>query len=1444
MENLIPLFILENFRNNQIEGKFDGFAMSIDMSGFTPMTENLMKAGSEGAEILSEILKNVFSNTVYSVYNSGGFITSFAGDGFTALYPSKEHNSLTIQANSILTSAIKILEYIQENEHHRTKYGEFNVNVKIGISYGNVEWAIVGEDQKTFYFKGDSVIRCKRAEKKAVAGEIITDEFFFKYLKLPINQFSKIDEFHYKIIPALISKVHKEYIFTSDLKTGFSSITKELFTKKFVSQSIINFKNVGEFRDVISVFVNFNGPVSSDKIKSFLSLFMKEVIRFSGYLKDIEFSDRGGVAVCYFGAPLAHETYYKNAFDFIQTIKKIICFDKNPDKIKIRAGMTLGKNFTGIIGGEERSQYSVLGNSVNLASRFMEVAKWSEIWVNEQLYKKLNSPGNFLPEGKHNIKGYEDEIQVYKLTENIDVLEKAKSIHTDVMIGREQELNKLYEYVNNMFSTKTSGIVYIYGEAGIGKTRLIKEFKKTKGKEKNIIWLQFHTEQLLKQPLNPVKNFLKEYFRQSNDNSAEINRKVFNLTIDELINKLEDYNITDKTDSSINVQEIINELERTRSILGVLVDLHWKGSLYEKLDPKLRFDNTLFAVYNFILAQSVIQPVLIIIEDAQWLDKETTTLFELLLRNLSNQPLTIICTSRFLDNGRKFSLSIPDEKSRNEILLRYFTKDDIRIFAESIFKGNADEKLITLLQNKTNGNPYFLEQVILHLQEKGILTNEKNTFNVSSGSEDIVPSSISAVLTSRFDGLPEDIKEIIRTASVLGNEFDTKILTEMLKNVENINVKIKIAEKENIWFRTGKAKYSFKHDLLRNVVYNLQLKSKLRELHLIAANAIEKVNAKNYQHAIEVYCYHLGVGCSIINEKGSVVFKKENHPDKATIENTEKYIKLQESLADKYRKEYKNEKAIELYDSLIELCNINKNKGLNFNLLLHKSDVLNLIGEWKESEKVVKNAKQIAKSMGSKEKTEIANKYLGQVYNLLNDYNRAISYFMSALKYFKTMNDLTKVMELYGCFGKVLVQKGELTEALIYFKKQNRIAVKIKNINNKVYSAHDIGSIYRKRAEFGKALNCFNNNMKLLKKKSNWINEAKSLEAETMINIGTIHYSKGNYHYSLIAFKKALGRFNSIGNKKGFCIASYRIGNVYFQKREFNKTIKYYQQAFTTHKILNDAAGIALYYGNMGSVYLLMGNYQNSLLFYEKYLIMTESLGRKRDILLALGNIGLIYTEMGLYKKALMFLKRHLLLSNRFRIPDELYRAYTHLGTVSSYSEDFTKAKEYFVKALNICRDSKLLKGKIISLYNIAEMSYKMKDFNTALKSVNESYSLAARADLAYEILLASVLKEKIIIYKCFDLISDSISARKNQNIKKLKNHLNLLKSKVSKSDDIEYRARINYDLYKINDLCYKNFLILKKENIYRTSALKYYKLLRKRTSRKEISGRIEELSR
>ncbi|OQX60892.1 MAG: hypothetical protein B5M51_09505 [Anaerolinea sp. 4484_236] len=173
------------------------------------MTDTLMKHGREGTEVLSDILKYLFTPTVQAIYDYGGFITTYAGDAFTALFVSS--GDQRIAAKRALRAALETHQFFTQNNHYQSPLGLFVFGAKIGLGFGETDWGIIGSEMaKTYYFRGQAIDSCAQAEHYAEKGELWGERNFLKQvedlLPTPIrdeNNFFQIEEVKdFKVLPA------------------------------------------------------------------------------------------------------------------------------------------------------------------------------------------------------------------------------------------------------------------------------------------------------------------------------------------------------------------------------------------------------------------------------------------------------------------------------------------------------------------------------------------------------------------------------------------------------------------------------------------------------------------------------------------------------------------------------------------------------------------------------------------------------------------------------------------------------------------------------------------------------------------------------------------------------------------------------------------------------------------------------------------------------------------------------------------------------------------------------------------------------------------------------------------------------------------------------------------------------------------------------------------
>lgn len=806
MHRVVPELIVENYRAGRYRGEFPAVGMFLDLSGFSTMTDTLMQHGQHGAEVLASLMHGVFDPLVESIFDYGGKIVGFAGDGIMALYPLEEDAKLT--ALRALASAHLIQKRLEENPARQTVYGRFPISAKIGLTRGSVSWGILRShqgDQATYYFRGTAVDDSAHAEQRARPGEILLTDSICDLLHSDIEMTPVAS--HQRFAGFRVEP-------PGPIPVTFPPIDLEI-SRLFMPAEVISHDVRGEFRQIVNLFMCF--PDLTDEQMEELTREVFELRnKYGGLLTRVDFGDKGCNMLMLWGAPVAYENDIGRALNFLIDLKARVDFP-------ITAGVTYYIAHAGYLGSALCEDYTCYGWGVNLAARFMTSAPMGEIWVDDRIAKRVSRRFEIDFVGSQHFKGFAADQKVHCLRGHKKIIEP---MYHGELVGRDVELEQLRHFTEPLWENRFAGLLLVSGDAGIGKGRLVYEFRSSKiFDEHRIMWAVCQSDQILRHSFNPLRGWLLQYFEFSPEDTPEVRKRKFDSRLDPLLASLPDL-------------ELARELERTRSILGALVDLQWEGSLYEQLDAEGRYNNTFLALIGLLKCESLRQPVVLFLEDLQFTDPDSKEFLLRLKRSVlagkRSYPVAMIVTTR--PHAIMLDADVIDER----VDLRGLTRDAIAQLAENLLGGSASPELVTLLWSRSEGNPYFAEQITRYLQDDGFLeTSGHGWALIRRLRNNFLPSDIRSILVARLDQLTREVKEIIQTASVLGREFELKVLINMMREDGNVLQNVQEAEKAVIWSPVNEIRYIFNHGLLRDAAYEMQMRARRQELHALAVDALE-----------------------------------------------------------------------------------------------------------------------------------------------------------------------------------------------------------------------------------------------------------------------------------------------------------------------------------------------------------------------------------------------------------------------------------------------------------------------------------------------------------------------------------------------------------------------------------------------------------------------------
>ncbi|MBZ0281444.1 MAG: tetratricopeptide repeat protein [Anaerolineae bacterium] len=1223
MPNLIPHFIHEQFQAGNKQGTFQAVALLVDVTGFTALTEELMQRGKEGAETLTATLNAVFNPLVESVYTNGGFITSFAGDAFTALFPM----SSEAEIRAVFT-AFTVQKFFSQYTGIQTPTGDFPFGVNIGLGMGAVEWGIIGgAEGHTFYFRGEAIEGCTAAEAVAGVGQIVAAPGFMRenppqITAQPLGDFVLLTG----------GDVH-----LSPQNPNLTELTQADLTP-FVDETVFALDSAAEFRQVATVFISLQGT-DRETIEPFVQAVLEAARTYGGYFNKLDFGDKGGMILVAFGAPVARENNLPRAADFLLALRS--------QPMVWRAGLTFGTVYAGFIGGLQRGEYTIIGDAVNLAARQMSSAAWGEIWVDSAAADRLRVGGyNLETVGMLSFKGKRETVEIAKLVRGSGAEAGATSeiaVYNYALVGRGPQVTRLAAWLEPLNRGRFAGVLTVYGEAGMGKSRLVRELLTG---APNMKWAFCPADEILRQSLNPFRYFLRRYFDQSPERSIDENRARFETVLNELSNAL----------TGERAADLRAELERTRSFLGALIDLHWTGSLYEQIDPKLRFENTLSAVKALVLAESTRRPFVLHIEDYHWLDADSGELLKTLTRNVADYPIAVLMTSRYQDSGEYYPLPVDAETPSEVLDLTPLTGDEMRRLAGQILRGEVDDRLVELLLGKANGNPFFVEQLALDLRERQALTKTDNdVWSISQQQMEQIPVSINDVLVARLDRLAAQVKTVVQTAAVLGQEFEVRVLSSMLRGDADIDEKVKKAEREAIWSSLNALRYLFKHALLRDAAYDMQLRARLRDLHALAAEAIQQVYADDLPAHYADLVYHFNRAGDHVHEQQYAVLAGEQAAARfANLEATTYFTRALELTPEDDRAgrfailkarekvyELQGERETQMQDiqTLTALADQLDDKARQAEAGLRRLRYAEVTGDFASMAEV---AQQVIALLPGDAANEAAGRFQWGValYRLAN-YAEAREQLHLAYQLAESAGLKTIQADALRSNGAVRIYQGGFSEGLGVLEQAVALYLELGD-------RRGVGS-------------CYN-------------------------NLGGLNFNLGDYPRALEWMEKAMVVFHEIGDRYGESITTGNMGSIYGLVNQHWKGIGYIERALQLSREIGNRMAELQALGNAGSILLMMGDMERAESYLHASLELGKKVGERQRIANSLSSLGMLHFQRGDLTIAADFADRALQLALEIDSPayESLSRTVMgHMQEASGQPEEATASYQHALE-LNI----------------------------------------------------------------------------------------------------------------------------------------------------------------
>lgn len=845
--------------NQELAAQERGSALFADISGFTPLTEAYTRllGARRGAEELTHQLNLIYDAIIGDVKRYGGSVISFSGDAITCWFgehwPAEVSN---VPAARAVACGQAILHTMQMFSELKLPSGSLvNLGIKVSVASGIARRFLVGDPAIQYWdlLAGDPVERMIDGERLIGKGELILDTATAEEIEPLVEIAEWRSAEHSDEQFAVVAKIRGQVeplLWQDTTRSTLSEATLRSWVLPSVSERIQRGAEAAhaELRPVVAFFLRFvgidsNDPAAGVQLDGFVRWTQKILAQYDGTLLQVTLGDKGSYLYAAFGAPSAHEDNARRAVTAALEMRippaGLECIDY------IQIGISQGIMRVGDYGGTTRRTYGVLGDEVNVAARLMQHARAGEVLATTAIQQATSSEFNWEPLPPLRVKGKSNTIAVSRLVSKFTVRQQAS--FTTSLVGREAQLRQLSDFLEPLWHKQFAGVAYVIGEAGMGKSRLLHELRSQMRVKHDFFWISCISDEIFRDSLQPLRHALREYFSQSPEQSFEENMTRFSDVMDVLLGELDQANRVD----------LREKLSRARSFLAAMVDLYWEGSPYAAAEPRLRFEGIIEALTTLIQTESVRQPVIIHIEDGQWLDADSIELLKIWCDQFDGYPVSILMTCRSFEDGNLSKLRNEAPVRSETCNLKELSQEGIQALSREILSGEVSSQLSAFLLAKTSGNPLFVEQLILDLRERKLLKQEDNTNWVLSEVASVeVPSTVSAVLIARLDRLMTKVRAVVQMASVLGQEFEVRVLSTMLADDPEVPDLVEAAETAAVWSPSREGFYNFRHALLRDAAYDMQLSARQQELHRSAAEALEIVYGSEVTSQATELAYH------------------------------------------------------------------------------------------------------------------------------------------------------------------------------------------------------------------------------------------------------------------------------------------------------------------------------------------------------------------------------------------------------------------------------------------------------------------------------------------------------------------------------------------------------------------------------------------------------------
>lgn len=1153
----------------QLPDRTNGAALFADISGFTPLTEALVRelGPQRGAEELTRYLNLVYDAVIDELHRFGGSVIAFAGDAITCWLEGDDGRRATACALAMQTAMQPFAAIV-------TPAGStVSLAMKAAVAAGPARRFLIGDPTLRVIdaVAGVTLVHLANAEHLAKRGETVVDEAILTQLAdlLVIGEVRQDEQTGRQL--GVVTGLRTPVAEAAWPTLAADAVSEEQMRVWLLPQVYERLRHglgnfLAELRPTVACFLRFAGIDYDDddeagqKLDAYIRWVQEIVARYEGTLIDLNIGDKGSYLYINFGAPLAHEDNADRAAAAALALRAGPALEYIAP---VQIGISQGRMRAGAYGGTNHRTYGVLGDEVNMAARLMMAAKPGQILVSAAAQRSLSQSFTLESLPPIRVKGKSEPAVIFALVsaQQAQGLSTTVTAYTLPMIGRQQEFVRVTTQLA-MARQGQGQLISVIGEAGLGKSRLVAEVVAwatgqgfgVYGSEcesygvnsSYLVWQSIWRGLFAIEPAWPPAQQIAEL----GERLRQINRM----------------------------------LPSRLPLLGVLLNLEIpETAVTQSLDAKLRKTLLETMLVECLRAAARQRPLLLILEACQWLDPLSLDLLEVLAQAVADLPVALVLTDRS-ESERLHNAAFHTKIYHTILPLAPFTLEEAAQFVHAKLTnliGDATTvpaHFTARIIHQAEGNPFYIEELINYLHYRNV------DFRDSSALDQVeLPDSLQRLVLSHVDQLSESQKITIKVASVIGRIFRAAWLYGVypeLGDASRIQHDLEVLyQQEWVQHEAGQAElvYLFRQVITQSVTYESLPHALKAVLHQQIGEFIEQHYATTLDQYLDLLAYH---------------YDRSNDENKRRL-----YLRKAGEAA---QANFANTVAIDYFSRLLPHLSPTEKAPI----LLALGQVLDTVGDYEEADQRFQAALTQASAEADYKVVVQSQIALGELRRKQSQYEAAATYFADAQAVAEANNDQAGKAKALVCSGSLALYQGNYGKAHTEYLQSLAIRRELGDQPNIGNLLNNLAIMMANQGDFVQARTLFEESLTIRRQLQDRWAIATSLN-----NLGELALLQQSYQEARIFLEEAVASQREIGDKWMLGNALVNLGNAVRNQDEYDLAYTLYQESLQINQDLGDRWMLAYLLENIGGLLSLQGEAQRALQLAGAAAALRDTLG-------------------------------------------------------------------------------------------------------------------------------------------------------------------------------------------------------------------------------------------